>query len=127
VVIIDCRYQYEFAGGHIEGAVNHSSPEEIYEYLFPSEKKIKELMQKDSMIILHCEFSQCRAPTAHEWIRRRDRELNDEKYPLLFYPELYVLEYGYKGFYKAYPVSHKKLDRFERGTDYFKQFLNRNP
>lgn len=104
-MIIDCRYDYEYSGGHITGAINHNNPDSIYQELFPSAEKIRELMEKDSIIVLHCEFSQCRAPMTYDWIRKKDRELNGEKYPLLFYPELYVLENGYKEFYEAYPVS----------------------
>ena len=33
----------------------------------------------------------------------RDRELNNETYPALHYPECYLLHDGYKKFYSSYP------------------------
>ena len=37
-------------------------------------------------------------------MRKMDREKNGMKFPLLYYPELYLLEGGYKKFYELYPV-----------------------
>jgi len=56
-------------------------------------------------IILHCEFSTLRGPMTYELVRKKDRKINDSKYPLIFYPELYLLENGYKEFYDTYSVS----------------------
>lgn len=53
--IIDCRYPYEFEGGHIRGATN------IY-----TEEGIKELVDTPvatpTVLIFHCEFSSERGP-----------------------------------------------------------------
>ena len=38
-------------------------------------------------------------------MRETDRKINDDRYPSLIYPEIYLLEHGYRNFYKAYPVS----------------------
>lgn len=35
-IIIDCRFDYEYAGGHIEGAINLSSPEALSSFLLSS-------------------------------------------------------------------------------------------
>lgn len=104
-VIIDCRYEYEYTGGHIVGAKNMTSPSQIYHEFFSSPSKIEHHMKKDSVIILHCEFSTHRAPQTYNLIRRTDRKINECKYPLICYPELYLLENGYKEFYENYPVS----------------------
>lgn len=40
------------------------------------------------------------------FLRGHDRKLNEHNYPKLFYPELYLLEGGYKNFYEKYKVSH---------------------
>ena len=37
-------------------------------------------------------------------IRERDRMLNQHQYPKLFYPEIYLLEGGYKNFYEQHDV-----------------------
>ena len=38
-------------------------------------------------------------------VRNHDRALNAEHYPLLHYPQLYILEGGYKNFYLTHPAS----------------------
>jgi hypothetical protein len=38
-------------------------------------------------------------------LRSRDRTLNGALYPKIFYPEVYILEGGYCGFYRSRPVS----------------------
>lgn len=55
--IIDCRFAYEYAGGHIQGAENHWTYDMIDALLFrnlPSDNR--------TLIVLHCEYSECRAP-----------------------------------------------------------------
>ncbi len=37
-------------------------------------------------------------------IRERDRMLNQHQYPKLYYPEIYLLEGGYKNFYEQHDV-----------------------
>jgi len=56
-MIIDCRFDYEYFGGHIKGALNISSPEAIEEYFFKDKVKIEKLMSDRTVIIFHCEFS----------------------------------------------------------------------
>lgn len=53
------------------------------------------------MIVIHCEFSSHRGPRLFRLLRRWDRELN--AYPNLFFPEMYVLNGGYKDFFSKYP------------------------
>ena len=38
-------------------------------------------------------------------MRGIDRKRNDMAFPRLYYPELYLLEGGYKAFYEQFPVS----------------------
>ena len=68
------------------------------EYFF-REQQIQKWMQNNHTFILHCEHSQRRAPNTYRLIRELDRQLNLENYPLLFFPEIYILEGGYKQFY----------------------------
>lgn len=56
--ILDARYPYEYAGGHITGAENAFSLEEIFEKLFKNAK----LCSKPRVLIFHCEFSSERGP-----------------------------------------------------------------
>ncbi|XP_052098729.1 M-phase inducer phosphatase-like [Mytilus californianus] len=113
--IIDCRYPYEFEGGHIEGAENR--------YLHAS---ILELLQQPTtekqILVFHCEFSSERGPKMMRFLRSKDRDLNKENYPTLNYPEVYLLDEGYKSFFneKAMycdPISYKPMIHSEHSSD----------
>uniref|UniRef100_A0A8C6ZY64 M-phase inducer phosphatase n=1 Tax=Nothoprocta perdicaria TaxID=30464 RepID=A0A8C6ZY64_NOTPE len=94
-VIIDCRYPYEYEGGHIKGAVNLHMEEDVEDYLL--KKPILPSENKRVIIVFHCEFSSERGPRMCRFVRERDRLGNE--YPNLHYPELYVLKGGYKDFF----------------------------
>ncbi|NWJ07672.1 MPIP1 phosphatase, partial [Crypturellus undulatus] len=94
-VIIDCRYPYEYEGGHIKGAVNLHMEEDVEEYLL--KKPILPSENKRVIVVFHCEFSSERGPRMCRFVREQDRLGNE--YPNLHYPELYVLKGGYKDFF----------------------------
>ncbi|XP_072577112.1 M-phase inducer phosphatase 1 isoform X4 [Vulpes vulpes] len=94
-VIIDCRYPYEYEGGHIKGAVNLHMEEEVEDFLL--KKPIVPSDGKRVIVVFHCEFSSERGPRMCRYVRERDRLGNE--YPKLHYPELYVLKGGYKEFF----------------------------
>ena len=56
--IVDCRFEYEYSGGHIEGAINFNDKEELTKKLFGGP------VGPRSLVILHCEYSAHRAPIA---------------------------------------------------------------
>lgn len=56
ILIVDCRFEYEFEGGHIDGAVNFNDKELL------SEKLFKGLAGRSTLLVLHCEYSAHRAP-----------------------------------------------------------------
>jgi hypothetical protein len=58
--IVDCRFDYEYEGGHIRGAVNVVTPEQI-EDLFLRDPDMQCNGNK-ICIIFHCEFSSHRGP-----------------------------------------------------------------
>ena len=99
VTIIDCRYPFEYEGGHIMGALNLWTQDRVYDHLFGFGKMNES--NKPDLLILHCEFSKERGPRMWSFIRREDRFLNKRRYPNLFFPETYVLEGGYKAFYSC--------------------------
>ncbi|KAI5774393.1 CDC25C [Gulo gulo luscus] len=97
--IIDCRYPYEYLGGHIREALNLYSQEELYNFFL--KKPIVPLnTQKRIIIVFHCEFSSERGPRMCRSLRQEDRALN--QYPALYYPELYILKGGYRDFFPEY-------------------------
>jgi rhodanese-related sulfurtransferase len=56
-IIVDCRYSFEYAGGHIDGAENVSCPKILEERFFSNPTKTPK-----SVVIFHCEYSLQRAP-----------------------------------------------------------------
>lgn len=99
-IIVDCRYPYEFNGGHIQGAKNY----------YTNERIVQEFMKnpirpvdggKRVVLIFHCEFSSERGPRLSRFLRTQDRLANKECYPNLHYPELYLLDGGYKAFWET--------------------------
>ena len=89
LVILDFRYWYEFEGGCIKGALNIDSPQRFIPQFFEHPKK-------NTIIIFHCEFSSCRGPDMEY-----DRSLN--KYPNLYYNDIFILDGGYNTFYTQFP------------------------
>ena len=111
-VVIDCRFEYEYQGGHIDGAVNFNDKEQLASHLFDLEPTSK------ALLIFHCEYSAHRAPLIAKFIRNKDRTVNAEHYPDLTYPETYILDGGYHTFFKdhqsrCYPPSYVEMDAKE--------------
>lgn len=102
--IIDCRYTYEYIGGHIKGAININNTETL----------LKEIEKyKNKILIFYCEFSSVRAPKLAKYLRNYDRFSNN--YPQLDFPEIYILNGGYKEFFshfKSYcePEAYKPME-----------------
>jgi len=98
MLVIDCRFEYEYNGGHIKDAMNVVTTEDLEMLLLTTTLE----NSKRSIIIFHCEFSSKRGPTMCKYLRRRDRELHSSNYPELYYPEIYVMEGGYKKFFEEF-------------------------
>ncbi|KAM4809468.1 M-phase inducer phosphatase 2 [Rhinophrynus dorsalis] len=95
-VIVDCRYPYEYDGGHIKGAVNLPLEQDVEDFLL-RKPIVPQSEDKRVIVIFHCEFSSERGPRMCRFVRKQDR--NSNEYPKLHYPELYVLKGGYKEFF----------------------------
>lgn len=111
-VIIDCRFEYEYDGGHIQGAVNFNDKDHLASQLFDHEQPGK------ALLIFHCEYSAHRAPLMAKFIRNKDRQVNIDSYPNLTYPEAYILDGGYSAFYKehaprCFPQNYVEMDAKE--------------
>lgn len=98
IVIVDCRFDYEFRGGHIASAVNVHTHEDL-QNLFHKH----EVYGSEVLLVFHCEFSRDRGPRYMEAFRKYDREVNLTRYPAITYPHLCLLEGGYRRFFHEAP------------------------
>ena len=66
--VIDCRFDYEYNGGHIPGAININTTSGVEDFLLglgatkPSPSTSGDAGKK-TILVFHCEFSVKRAPT----------------------------------------------------------------
>ncbi|XP_053668805.1 uncharacterized protein LOC128719207 [Anopheles marshallii] len=130
VKIIDCRYPYEFEGGHIRGAKNLYTQEQIIDELIKSKTETPKVAScqdgaalRRHIVVFHCEFSSERGPKLSRFLRNHDRILNADSYPALHYPEMYLLHGGYKEFFKAHadlcdPIAYRPMLDPEFGEAY---------
>jgi M-phase inducer tyrosine phosphatase len=94
--IVDCRYAYEHQGGRIKGSENINSPDAMINAFFKDPIP-------NAVIVFHCEFSHNRGPQLAALFRETDRNMNRFSYPNLFYPNVYILDGGYREFFSAFP------------------------
>lgn len=111
-MIVDCRFEYEYQGGHVDGAVNYNDKELLVSQLFQS------ALPGKTLLIFHCEYSAHRAPIMARYVRQQDRSINVEQYPRLSYPEVYILDGGYSGFFnvhrdRCFPQNYVEMDAKE--------------
>ncbi|XP_005094070.1 M-phase inducer phosphatase [Aplysia californica] len=102
LTIIDCRYPYEYKGGHIKGAINIYTEKEIRDFLQREVEEFKKA-SRVHILVFHCEFSSQRGPCLLRHLRQNDRQLNRNYYPKLVFPEIYCLFGGYKEFFTHHP------------------------
>ncbi|AJP40741.1 AHL_G0041020.mRNA.1.CDS.1 [Saccharomyces cerevisiae] len=103
--IIDCRFEYEYVGGHIINSVNVHSRDDI------ENEFIHKVLHSDTsnnnnlptLLIIHCEFSSHRGPSLASHLRNCDRIINQDHYPKLFYPDILILDGGYKAVFDNFP------------------------
>ncbi|KAF2734722.1 Rhodanese-like protein [Polyplosphaeria fusca] len=110
-LVVDCRFEYEYDGGHIEGALNFCDKEQLASELFTSPPP-------NTLLIFHCEYSAHRAPLMAKFVRNEDRQYNAAQYPQLSYPEVYILDGGYSSFYEShrtrcFPQNYLRMDAKE--------------
>ncbi|KAH8991046.1 hypothetical protein EDB86DRAFT_3080034 [Lactarius hatsudake] len=103
--VIDCRFDYEYNGGHVPGAMNINTTTQLEEYFLgaTANKPVPSVSGEGGpkhILIFHCEFSAKRAPTFAKHLRSKDRSVNNHSYPRVHFPEVYILEGGYCQYFK---------------------------
>ena len=96
LIVVDCRYPYEYEGGCIPNAININDPAKFHAKFF-------DCPLKRCVIVFHCELSKTRGPKLAAMFRDIDRDKNKDAWPHLDYPDVYVLDGGYRGFYSQFP------------------------
>jgi len=109
--VVDCRYPYEYDYGHVRDAVNLWTKDMVWNRFMEGRKAISTSTNGDAghgserkrtIIVFHCEFSSERGPALSRYLRNKDRDDNKDNYPALHWPEVYLLEGGYKAFYENF-------------------------
>ncbi|KAK6024604.1 rhodanese-like protein, partial [Ostertagia ostertagi] len=95
-LLIDCRYPYEYEGGHVKCAINLHDQNELESLFFPEDPNHP---IRSRIPIFYCEFSQKRGPGMALALRSIDRMRNELNYPKVDYAEMYLLDHGYRKFW----------------------------
>nr|CDJ96749.1 Rhodanese domain containing protein [Haemonchus contortus] len=95
-LLIDCRYPYEYEGGHVKCAINLHDQNELENLFFPDDPNHP---IRSRIPIFYCEFSQKRGPGMALALRSIDRMRNELNYPKVDYAEMYLLDHGYRKFW----------------------------
>eukprot|EP00698_Gefionella_okellyi_P017584 TRINITY_DN5166_c0_g1_i1.p1 TRINITY_DN5166_c0_g1~~TRINITY_DN5166_c0_g1_i1.p1 ORF type:complete len:395 (-),score=49.67 TRINITY_DN5166_c0_g1_i1:64-1248(-) len=95
VYVVDCRFDYEYEGGHIRTALNLSQPQDVEGFFMhptcPTGDRVA--------VVFHCEFSSKRGPKLARYLRELDRAMHKHCYPQLSFSQVFLLDLGYKQFF----------------------------
>ena len=98
ITFVDCRYPYEYDGGHVTGSVNCWDDVTIKKSLFSTYGLNKSVdssstCSSSNILVLYCEFSSRRVKEITSRIQSMDRSMNGN---LLKYYDLRIVEGGFK-------------------------------
>ncbi|GAQ83828.1 M-phase inducer phosphatase [Klebsormidium nitens] len=99
VKVLDTRFPYEYDGGHITGAMNLYQPQDMEDFYHANSGN-----HERTCLVFHCEFSSSRAPKLFQFMRNLDRKMHADSYPKLSFPNMFILEGGYKAFFESKKV-----------------------
>jgi hypothetical protein len=120
VAVIDCRFPYEFNGGHIAGAVNLYTKRDVEHYFFGGmgqRPAVPPNPQRKQIFLFHCEFSSHRGPALLRHVRSIDRRINSQRYPHMSFPDLYLIAGGYVAFGERFAPESVALGRRRVNVD----------
>ncbi|KAH7720288.1 Rhodanese-like domain containing protein [Aphelenchoides avenae] len=102
-VLVDCRFPYEYAGGHIKYSINIHKTEELADVFFPSNEQL--LMKiKCRTPIFYSELSETRGLAMAKELSRIGRGRHERS--RLDYSTVYVVRHGYKAFFESGFTEH---------------------
>ncbi|CAL2043408.1 unnamed protein product [Caenorhabditis brenneri] len=104
-ILIDCRYPFEYQGGHIKYATNFFDSSNVAELFYNADNTVKHRR----IPIFYCEFSQKRGPSMAQALREYDRHVHRDNYPNVSFAEMYVLHEGYRQFYDFVRETNRNL------------------
>lgn len=90
-LIVDCRWDYEYDGGHIRGAVHYQDAQQLVQDLL-----VRKIF-KQHQIIFYCEYSEVRSVRMAQYFRTLNMEA---RFP---FDNIQILENGYHCFYPRHP------------------------
>jgi rhodanese-related sulfurtransferase len=98
LVVLDCRFPYEYEAGHISVAVNLTNLELMRDL-------DDQFRGRNVCFVFHCAFSHTRGPTWAKIFREFDRlrNLKEGRGPNTYYPNVFVLNGGYKACFTESP------------------------
>ncbi|CAL6104188.1 Rhodanese-like_domain-containing protein [Hexamita inflata] len=96
IILVDCRWNFEYDGGHIHSATNYNDAQKMRNDLVV-EKLLS--LNPDTDIIFYCEFSQVRAVKMSDYLCKIDSIYNKDPQ----FSKIYVLDGGYSKFFEEYP------------------------
>jgi M-phase inducer tyrosine phosphatase len=98
VIVLDCRFHYEFEAGHIIHATNLLTRRRLHQIYDDN-------IGRHVCIVFHCELSVNRGPTWASLFRELDRARTGcyGRTDGLNYRDVFILEGGYRRFHSEYP------------------------
>ncbi|OHS99484.1 Rhodanese-like domain containing protein [Tritrichomonas foetus] len=116
IFVIDCRFHYEFAEGHIHGAQNLLTFRDMVS-IFNRLRKFKK-----AILIFHCELTVDRSVQWAYAFREYDRYCSGMTYPELTYPEIYLMKGGFRKLYKLAGTCDVITGNYFRKDDAFGEY-----
>ena len=94
ILLIDCQHPKQFERLHIKTSINLPTPEKLIDYLFGSENQLVKFLTGSVSLILYCKNGKRISPFMVRLIRKIDRQVHQEKYPLIAFRSIYLLNGG---------------------------------
>ncbi|VDK70741.1 unnamed protein product [Cylicostephanus goldi] len=90
------------------GAINIYDTAKCEEIFFPSNSQHLEEIHR-RIPIFYCEYSQKRGPSMAQMLRSVDRQRHVDVYPKVDFPEIYVVDKGYRNFFETFCKSADRV------------------